>query len=61
MHEFHMGRSCPQRLGVGYKHNLRAPDDLMLRRDHDQDELKLLPGPSKERERLGRRDLDSYC
>ena len=50
MHVFHLNRSCPQRLGVGYKHNFRAPDELMLRRAHDR--------PSTERERLERRDLD---
>ena len=43
-----MGRSCPQGLGVEYKHNLKAPDDLMLRQAQDKDELTLLQGPYKE-------------
>ena len=53
------GRGCPQVVKMGYKHNIKAPDDLMLLKAHDKYELKLLKGPYKERERMLRRDLDN--
>ena len=54
-----MGRSCPHGLGLEYKHILKAPDELMLRQAHGEDEVKLLQGPYTERERMPRRKLDT--